>query len=787
MTGILLSSLTESYWFILYSSIVLILTAIIFYIFKKELKFLLSGILFFYIFGGLYYLYTYNQNLNRFEKYNGQQVSIKGYINSAPNVDGDKAVYEFRTEEIFFKGSKEPDKVTGNIRLTTLVGDMGFIDYGKEVTVTGTLNIPKGRTNPSGFNYRSYLSHNGISATLFALDYNIRIGNGNKGSLPVKVGLYLRDRIVGVINRSLPPQQAGLLNGMLIGYRQGLSQEVQEAFSASGLTHIMAVSGSNIAFIMLPLVFLFKKLKIRQTYANIFIIVILLLFTLVTGFEPSVLRAVIMAIVILVGQIIRRETEIFTSIFFAAMILLLYNPGILFNIGFQLSFTATLSLVLFYKNIKNMLSFKFIPPFIVDVLASTLSAQMGVLPVTVFYFNTVSVVSIISNLLVVPIVEFITILGSLMAIFGQIHIALSILIGYVNNVLLSFVLLVTKISYSMPWAVKTIVTPSIFAVVFYYAFIMYFFWFRPKYEVKLKPKYCIAVVVIILGAILHGMFIPKGLEVVFLDVGQGDCAFIQTYKGRTVLIDGGGYSSASANSTSVGENIVIPFLLDYGVDRIDLVIASHGHDDHMQGLIPVLKKLKVGCLIIPEVPLDSGLKKIYDIAQEKNINVQRCSKGDLIQLDRKTYFDVLSPNSEALIQESPSNNNSLVVKLHYGKVKILFTGDIEKEAEEMLVRNEVDLSSDVLKVAHHGSDTSTTEAFLKAANPDMAVISVGKNNFGHPSGYVLDLLYENETMVFRTDFDGAVLLKTYGQDIKIKRTVKSRVIPRLDKGELYEY
>lgn len=773
MSGILLANLTRSYWFMLYSCILLILSVVVYSKFRKGLKFLLSGVVILYIFGGLYYLHTYNQNANKFSKYAGEQVCIKGYIDSAPNADSSKVVYQLKTEEVYLQGHKETDKVKGKIMLSMPSQNSDFIDYGREITVSGTLNIPKDRTNPAGFSYRSYLNHNGISATIFVMDYNISIGDKNKGNLLIQLGLDLRARIVNVINRSLPPQQAGLLNGMLIGYKQDLSQEVQDAFSASGLSHIMAVSGSNVGFIVLPLVFLFKKLKIRQKYANISIMAILILFTLITGFEPSVLRAVIMAIVILSGQIIWRDTEIFTSIAFAALVLLLYNPGILFNIGFQLSFAATISLVLFYKNLKQMLSFKFIPSFIADVLAATISAQIGVLPITVFYFNTVSVVSIISNLLVVPIVEFITILGSLMAILGQIHIVFSILLGYVNNVLLSFVLFVTKVSADMPWAVKTLVTPSFVMVICYYAVIMYFFWYRPKYNAKINLKYCLVAVLLIFGTFLYSALIPKGLDVVFLDVGQGDSAFIRTSKGKTILIDGGGYSSASANSTSVGENIVIPFLLDYGIDKLDLVIATHGHDDHIQGLIPVMKKMKVGNLIMPQIPLDSGLKKIYDIAQKEKIKVQMCAKGDVIKLDNLTHLDVLWPKEEAFIQESASNNNSLVLKLHYGKVKILFTGDIEKEAEELIVEDNVDLKSDVLKVAHHGSDTSTTVTFLERTNPDIAVISVGKNNFGHPSKAVLNIIEERQIMKFRTDYDGAIVLKTYGRDIKIKRTVRN--------------
>jgi competence protein ComEC len=773
IVGILFANITQSYWFIIYSGIVLTVIVLAFGKIKNTYRILLVGIIVSYFVGALYYLYIYNKNTYKFSEYAGKRVYITGYIDSAPDADSSKVVYQLKTEEISIESwSKGATRIKGRILLTVLRSEVEFIDYGRKVMVSGTLNIPKGSTNPSGFSYRTYLSHNGISATLFVRGYNIRLSDENNGNLLVKLGLYLRSRIVYVINESLPHQQAGLLNGMLIGYKQDLTEEVQDAFSDSGLSHIMAVSGSNVAFIVLPLVFLFGKLKVRQNYANVAIIATLILFTLITGFEPSVLRAVIMAATILIGQIIFRETEIFTSISFAALLLLLYNPGILFNIGFQLSFGATISLVLFYKFFKEKLSFKFLPAFIVDVLAATISAQIGVLPITVFYFNKISVVSLISNLLVVPVVEFITILGSLMAIFGQIHIVLSTIIGYVNNVLLSFVLLVTKLSASMPWAVKTVTTPSIILVICYYAAIIYFFWYKPNYKVKLNIKYFILTALLVLGTVVYGALTPKALEVIFLDVGQGDCAFVRTSKGKTILIDGGGYSSENANSTSVGENIVLPFLLDYGVDELDLVIASHGHDDHIQGLKPILQELKVNSLVIPDVTIDEGLESLSRIAEDEDIELQLCAGGDSVKLDEITYFDVLAPNKGAYVEESPLNNNSLVLKLHYKDVSILFTGDIEMDAEKMLISENADLKADVLKIAHHGSPGSTSKEFLQRVNPDVSVISVGKNNFGHPSDTVLQLLESNGIMVFRTDYDGAVVLKTYGKDIKIKRTVK---------------
>lgn len=772
MSGILFAHITQSYLFIFFSGFILMLVVLGLWKLNEKLRLLYCGIIAFYIIGGVYYLYVYNQNTYKFNSYSGQQVDINGYINSAPDIDGSRAVYELVTEEISVGSFMEPKKIKGKIRLTTLLDEVGIIEYGREIRVRGTLNIPKGSTNPKGFSYRTYLSHNGISATLFARGYNIKLGDNNKGNIFIQTGLTIRSRIVHVINQSLPPQQAGLLNGMLIGYKQDLTEEVEDAFSKSGLSHIMAVSGSNVAFIVLPLVFILGKLKVRRNYANIFIIAVLMLFILITGFEPSVLRAVIMAIVILTGQMLFKETEIFTSISFAALVLMLYNPGILFNIGFQLSFAATISLVLFYKYLKEILSFKFLPSFITDVLAATIAAQIGVLPITVFYFNKLSIVSIISNLLVVPLVEFITILGSLMAILGQLHIAFSTLIGYINNVLLSIVLIVTKISADMPWSVITLTTPSVILVVFYYAAIIYFFWYRPNYKARLKLKYILSAALLVLVTILYGALTPKPLEVVFIDVGQGDCALVRTSEGKRVLIDGGGYSSSSGNATSVGENIVLPFLLDWGIDRLDLVVATHGHDDHIQGLIPVLGELKVDNLIIPQVPLDDGLKIMSRLAEENGIKLETCARGDFIKLDKSTYLDVLSPKKDVYIEKSPLNNNSLVLKLHYKDVSVLFTGDIELEAEETLIGDNVDLKADVLKVAHHGSPGSSCSEFLERTKPDVAVISVGKNNFGHPSDIVLERLETNGIMMFRTDLDGAVVLKTYGKDIRIKRTVK---------------
>jgi len=764
--------MSNSYFFIAASVFAIILIIKAFFQDLPDIKYLLAGTVLFYSIGAFEYLYVSGINAAKFSEFIGEQVIIQGFVDSEPDIKQSKISYVIKTETVSRKGERR--EVRGRILLTTLKNDDKgpIFEYGTEIQVRGQLNAPRGKRNPGGFDYRNYLAQSGISATVFAREFNIYVGERRRGELLTRAGLMLRDRIVDVINKSLPEQQAGLLNGMLIGYRKGLSKEVQEAFSDSGLTHIMAVSGANVAFIVFPLVFVLRKLRIKQRTSNFLIIGVLIVFVYITGLEPSVVRAVIMAITVLTGQIIRRDADVFSSISFAAILMLIYNPYTLFNIGFQLSFAATLSLVMFYRSIRNMIKMKFIPGFVADTLAATLSAQAGVLPLSLLYFNKISLISIISNLVVVPVLELITILGSIMAVLGQLSIALSQMVGYVNCTFLTFVLYVTKISAGLPYAVVQVVTPSVWLVILYYIAICFLLWYKPMVKLKIRPLYYAAFFGAVAAAFFIQALIPRGLEVVFIDVGQGDSAFIRTCSGRTVLIDGGGSDSKDDSETNIGETVVIPFLLDYGVSSLDLVIATHGHNDHIQGLIPVLEEFGVENFAMPDYrgPKEE-FKALLDICASRKIQVKTLKKGDKIKLDDKSFFDVLSPSKDLVYDVASLNNSSLVLKLVYEDVKVLFTGDMEKEAEDLLLDSPCDVRADVLKVAHHGSDTSTGFEFLRAVAPEAAVISVGRNNFGHPSGVVLKRLSGEGVLIFRTDEDGAVILRSDGRKISFTRTV----------------
>ncbi len=746
----------------------------------------------FYLLGAVESMLADSRQLSCFEGFGGEDVTVKGYIASAPEIKEDKVSYIVQVHSIRkgYRGQFADNR--GKVILKTLADDkQDLFDYGTEVTFEGRLTQPGGVRNPGGFDYRMYLAQKGVGATVFSYPYMIRKGDEVKGNFLIKAGLTIRNRIVYVIDNSLPPQQAGLLNGMLIGYREGLSDEVREAFSESGLMHVMAVSGANVAFLIAPVALLLKLLRVRKKAANLMIIAFLNLFVCVTGFEPSVLRAVFMACVLLVSALLYREPDVYSAVSVSCIIMLVINPCMLFNIGFQLSYAATMGIVMLYKNISKLISCRFLPKKVADILGATLAAQAGVLPITLIHFNRVSLISILPNVLVAPLLEIITVLGSIMAIVGQFSLFLSRLIGYLNNIFLSAVLYITKWSSSVPFASVTTITPTLAAAVLYYVVIWFLLWYKPLKGLRLNIRHLSIALSLTALLCLASSVIPSSLDIVFLDVGQGDSAFIRTCSGRTVLIDGGG-SSNPAVASSVGEMTVVPFLLDYGAGSLDVIIATHAHSDHIQGLISVLDTIKVRRLIIPSLADDSCFGVLLDKAKEKGVPVYRCSRGEIIRLDDHTFMNVLSPEKGCAVDMELLNNTSLVLKLCYGETSVMFMGDAEREVEERLLIEASGLSaiepyegetlpdtmpgmpmleSDVIKIGHHGSDTSTIEGFLLAVDPEAAVISTGKNNFGHPSPKVLDLLNDNNVEYFRTDECGAVILKSDGRNISIKRTV----------------
>lgn len=451
----------------------------------------------------------------------------------------------------------------------------------------------------------------------------------------------------------------------------------------------------------------------------------------------------------------------------------------LHGIGLQLSYLGTIGIIVFYKNIKHFLDeLKFLKDNVrikqskliskivnalKEMLSVTISAQIMILPVMLYHFNMIGIYFIITNILVSSIIGPIMFLSVIFVIMSCISLEISKCISIFLSLGIEGLIQISNLA-KFPFSKIYVATPSILFITIYYIIVLVsnqiYVIYTSKhvngtqrrvknlialmkyklYEKKKKKRKIYKIIFLIIVLIGINQF-PKDLEIHFLDVGQGDCTFIVTPMDKTILIDGGGSTS---NSYDVGKDTLIPYILDKGYRKIDYLFISHFDQDHIGGILSVLEELKVGKIYITKQGERSeNYEKFLKIVKQKNITVQLLKTGDKIVMDTIT-FHILWP-IEKQIEENILNNNAMVMKLQYKDFSMLFTGDIEEIAERKILdtyKNQLDiLKATVLKVAHHGSKSSSIEAFLKATGSKLAVIGVGENNmFGHPSNVVLERL-----------------------------------------------
>ena len=562
----------------------------------------------------------------------------------------------------------------------------------------------------------------------------------------------------------LPKEHVGILEGMIIGDTSYVSDEVKNNFRDSGISHLLAVSGSNVAYILILCKFAFEKIFGRNV-SNFLTILFIVLFSMLSGMSASVVRAAIMAIVIILSEFLIQKPNTYASISFSALLILLYNPITIYDVGFVLSFSGTIGIVIFNKKISELLESKIkidkdkiigkIIAVFIETLSVTLSAQIAVTPITLYYFNTFSCVSILANLIIVPATGSITIVGIIMYVTSLVCVPIAKVISYFIYSIISFVIFAASLFAQIPGSSILLPTPSIIIILMYYIIVYNLFF------AKNKKVYVILLATISVLIIMK--FIPnKYINVNMIDVGQGDAVYVETAKGKTVLVDSGG---TEGSDYDIGENTLVPYILDRGKVCIDYAFLSHMHEDHIEGIYAVIQKLKLKNLIIGKQETDNELySKVVELANKYNVNIIEVKQGDELIIDG-VIFDVISAKEN----DKNVNNMSLILRMTYGEVSMLFTGDAEKELEE-----NINVKTNILKVSHHGSKTSSTEEFLKKNMPQVALVSVGENNsYGHPNKEVLERLKKINAYIYRTDLNGEIYMRLYKNgkiriDTKIK-------------------
>jgi competence protein ComEC len=629
----------------------------------------------------------------------------------------------------------------------------------------------------------------------------IEVLDTGQGFPPLAQVYSRRSSLAQVLAKVLPEPQAALAQGIVLGIRSNIPAQLQTDFSRSGTTHLLAISGLNIGIMAGVLLGIGLWLFGRRHYLYVWLALgAVWLYALITGMNPPVVRGAIMASLFLLAEALGRQRSGMVALTFAAALMVGVHPYVLGDASFQLSFLAMAGLVFVFPILRDMGRRAVVKTLgeegplvstanaVVDTLSVTLGAIIAVWPVVVYYFGIISLVGPLATFLALPALPGIIVAGALAGVLGLVSLAVAQAVGWLAWLFLSYMLLVVSGLGSS--SISSVGVNSIHpAFVWgYYLVLAVAIWFH-SYRQRLRnlmagtagrmkaglsmsfglsgvgkwlivPLLVVAVLVSYTAATLPG----DDLHISFLDVGEGDAVLVQ--KGsRQVLVDGG----PSPREITLGLGSRMPFW-----DRtVDLVVLTHPHQDHLAGLVEVLRRYRVGQVLYPALDYDSPLYDEWSrLITDKGIKSTFACAGQQIDMGDGIIIKVLSPLAEPVTgSESDIDNNSVVLRLNAGDISFLLAADIMSEAERELIRERADLSATVLKVAHHGSATSTTQEFLAVVSPQAVVISCGADNkFGHPDTEVLSRL-EGEIgadNIYRTDEHGTIDFITDGERLWVE-------------------
>lgn len=636
--------------------------------------------------------------------------------------------------------------------------------YGDLIEINGEYNEPSIARNYKGFDYREYLKTKRIYGSIKVNSNNIRLIENNYLNTMLILSNKIRNYIVNKSKDLLPQETCSLLVGILIGEKSEISEDIIQNFKTSNLSHMLSVSGAHTSYIILGITFILSKSKISKKWVYILTIFILILFMFITNFTSSVTRACFMSIIVLSANLIYRKPDIWTSITISLLVILIFNPFAINEIGLQLSYLGTIGIILFNKNVESFLDKININNRISKLLSVTISAQIMIMPIMAYKFNTISLTFFISNILASPFLGINIILGFITIFVSLISFNLAKMLTILLNFSLKILIFISEFTSKIPLSSILIKTPNVFIIISIYGFSLIFNYIYSIYDsnlnLRLFQKYLLNKInlkkilsIILIIIIIFNVFllsysaIPKDLRIYFIDVGQGDSCLIIAPNNKKVLIDGG-----------EGEpEVLLSYLLDRRIKTLDYIMISHFDSDHCNGLIEVIKNLNVkNILISKQAYFSDEYKNIASIINSKKIKVIFVKQGDNLRIDKNVNLKIFYPTGE--LEYDDLNNNSIVAKLIYNSFSILFTGDIEKSEKDLIDKyKNGELKSDILKIAHHGSKTSSSEEFLEAVEPKIALIGVGKNNtFGHPNNEVIKRLEEINCKIYRTDEMGEI-------------------------------
>lgn len=628
-------------------------------------------------------------------KFNGSETSFAGIVD------------EIKKSDDYYKITiKSKEKIIGSYYSKEPLN----ISLGDKITFKGTLSKPKNNTIPNTFNYRKYLYNHHVYY-LVKID-NIKVISKTR-SVKYKVKNY-------IVKRSEKFKHSDYFKAFLIGDKSEMDD--YSIFQKNGVSHLFAISGMHLSLLSGIVLFLFKKSRFKEILACIFLI----LFSMITNYSASIYRSLLLFIYIVLNKKLDLRISTANVLLLVVCTLLIFNPLIIYDMGFLYSVSVSLGLILFNKYMKKN--------YFVNMFLTSFIAFLFSLPITLYYNYEINLMQIINNVVIVPLVSIIIYpLTILTFIFSFLEPILNVFISILKFISTHLIMI-------------NIIVPKV-SLIFYFIYYVFLFMF-----LKTNRKIFILLIIIYTLCIKAKPLIDFNTYVYFLDVGQGDSSLIYS-KHKVILIDTGGNDNIKVSDNT------IKFLKSTGKSKINYLVLTHGDYDHMGEAINLVNNFKVEKVIFncgPYNELESGLIKVLD---KKKIPYYSCIKELNID-DNKLYF----LNNKDYGNE---NDNSSVIYTKLNNYKFLFMGDAGVEVEEDLIEKYNLQDIDVLKVGHHGSKTSSSKKFIDEIEPKYSIISVGKNNrYGHPNNEVLNNIKDSK--IYRTDLDGSIMFKIKNDKFKIE-------------------
>lgn len=751
--------------------------------------------------------YSHKDNQNILGYTDQGKVTLEGIIIESPLFYTDKNVLIVKCLRVMEDASYRP--ISGNIRLA-IPSNINF-QYGDFIRFHCSLKKIRNFNNPGGFDYEHFMALQGIFVSGFIHERSeiILLRKNTANRIRLKLEEFRRYLKEIIRENSFSPEKE-IIEAMTLGNKNEIPADIRDTFSKTGTSHILCISGLHIGMVgatfFLMIFFLLKSSEylmlrfkiIKLAAASAFIIV--LLYAFIAGMGLPVMRATLMAFIFLIALLSGKQYDLYNTLTLAALIILVIFPESLFDISFQLSFISVWAIIFIVPRFnklpqKNISVFPYwiqsILRYVYLTMIVSFAATVGTLPLIMYYFNRISFVTILANIIAVPLLGTLTLSLSMFFILFSFSTVISGFFVQLASFFTQISINIINTLAALPFSSLSITKPNIIEIAVFYSMIfMMMQWIDKKSGLPRKwsafrfmaIKYLLIIALLFFAAdMTYQIFKDKwssDLRVTMIDVGQGNSALVQFPRGKNMMIDGGGFMKSSFD---VGKGVVAPLLYKKGIKKVEIAALSHPHPDHLLGLIYILNNFNVREIWKTNLSVNTDVFPDWEKAIKMNhIRVSLLSDKSPGKIMNGVNVSVLWPSDYYLknirnVSYDAENDSSLVLKITYGNVSFLFPGDISSEIEKKLVHSGVNLKSDVLLIPHHGSNQSSCPEFIHAVSCRYAVASAGKSNvFQHPHPDVIEKYKKAGAEIFSTDQHGAIMFTTDGNNLHVDTFIKNK-------------